>query len=109
AFLSPGVNAEFFDYNTNLSALPDVNGRTPDVTRVDMMVNYASTSSPWPGLDSRFGDTFASRHTGVVKVDNAGNYTFYLSSDDGSRLWLDGQLLINNDGLHALQERSATV
>jgi alpha-L-fucosidase len=45
---------------------------------------------------------------GYVKIPADGFYTFYLSSDDGSRLWID-DLLIDNDGLHALTEKSAEI
>ncbi|MHC5057519.1 MAG: PA14 domain-containing protein, partial [Planctomycetota bacterium] len=43
-----------------------------------------------------------------IKVDAPGDYTFSLSSDDGSRLWLDGELLVDNDGSHAMEEKSAS-
>jgi hypothetical protein len=38
-----------------------------------------------------------------------GDYTFYTTSDDASRLWIDGQLVVDNDGQHAAQERSGSV
>jgi PA14 domain len=101
--------AEFFDYTTPLSALPDLSGRSADVTRTDAAVAYASTGSAWAGLDARFADTFAARHTGYLRVPAAGTYTLYVSSDDGSRVWLDGAPLIDNGGLHPMRERSATV
>jgi glucose/arabinose dehydrogenase len=108
ATTTSGLKAEFFDYTSGLSVLPDLSGRVADVIRTDTLINYASTSAAWTGLDARFADTFASRHTGFVRVDTAGSYTFYLNSDDGSKLWLDGELIINNDGLHSMRELSAT-
>lgn len=33
-------------------------------------------------------------------------YQFFLESDDGSQLYLDGQLVTDNDGDHGMQERS---
>src|SRR5262249_22326333 len=81
----------------------------PDVTRTDALINYPETSAPWRGLSARFADTFASRHTGYLKVDRAGAYALYLKSDDGSKLWLDGVLRINNDGLHGTRERSVVL
>jgi hypothetical protein len=38
----------------------------------------------------------------------AGNYTFYLGSDDGSRLWIDGELCIDNWGDHGHEELNCT-
>ena len=37
---------------------------------------------------------------GVVTIETAGRYTFCTTSDDGSRLLLNGIMLVNNDGLH---------
>jgi len=106
---SPGLNAEFFDYTSSISTLPNLSGKTPDVVRTDATINYAATTGAWSGLDSRFIDTFASRHRGLLNVDTAGTFTLYVKSDDGSKLYLDGTLLINNDGLHSMRERSRTL
>lgn len=105
----PGLLAQFFDYTNGLSVIPDLAGRTADVTRTDAQIAYASVSTAWSGLPTTMADTFATRHSGWLKVDTAGSYTLFVSSDDGSRVYLDGALLINNDGLHGMQERSATV
>jgi putative heme-binding domain-containing protein len=54
-------------------------------------------------------DTFAMRFTGSVLIPQSGKYTFYLSSDDGSRMYVNGQQLIDNDGLHGDAEKSAAI
>ncbi|MCL3782248.1 hypothetical protein EMN47_17810 [Prolixibacteraceae bacterium JC049] len=41
-----------------------------------------------------------------IYLPTDGNYTFYSNSDDGSRLYINDQLWINNDGHHPMQERS---
>lgn len=51
-------------------------------------------------------EKFVLRFEGFVKVDKEGLYEFHLSSDDGSKLWLNGAELINNDGDHGLEEKS---
>jgi glucose/arabinose dehydrogenase len=45
-------------------------------------------------------DYFVFRYTGYLKVDTAGSYTFYTTSNDGSLLSIDGSLVVNNDGIH---------
>jgi predicted MPP superfamily phosphohydrolase len=45
-------------------------------------------------------DHYAIQYKGFISVPETGIYTFYLRSDDGSKLYLDGDLLINNDGSH---------
>lgn len=106
----PGLMAEFFDYAAALSVIPDLTGRTAQVTRIDAQVAYASMSATaWNALPTTMIDTFVSRHSGFIKVGTAGAYTLSVSSDDGSRVYLGGALLIDNDGLHGMRERSATV
>ena len=40
----PGLKAEFFDFTTSLSVIPNLAGLTPNVVRTDAALNYASTS-----------------------------------------------------------------
>jgi len=54
-------------------------------------------------------NTFASQHTGFLKITEAGTYTLELRSNDGSRLTLNNAVVINNDGIHGMRRRSATV
>jgi len=51
------------------------------------------------------GDQFGLRFTGYVDAPASGLYKFYTSSDDGSRLWIGGRLIVDNDGLHSTLER----
>jgi hypothetical protein len=47
---------------------------------------------------------------GVLLVPEEGDYTFYLDSDDGSRLTVNGKTVIEYDGIHGLgKERLASV
>jgi hypothetical protein len=105
----PGLKAEYFDYTTSLKRLPNLTGRVADVIRTESAINHPRTRKPWPGLDRRFADTYATRYTGYLKVDTAGRYTLSLKSNDGSRLWLDGALLIKNNGVHRMRQRSRTI
>ena len=45
-------------------------------------------------------------YQGYVKAPKSGVYTFYLDSDDGSVLYIDDILTVNNDGSHRRRERS---
>ena len=44
-----------------------------------------------------------------LQITTAGSYTIYVNSDDGSRVRLNGSEIINNDGLHGMQERTRTL
>jgi predicted alpha-1,2-mannosidase len=47
---------------------------------------------------------FAFDYEGYIKIPEDGIYTFYLTTNDGGRLFIDNNILINNDGLHPLTE-----
>ncbi len=59
--------------------------------------------------ESQGVEQFGLVFVGYVQVPDSGEVTFFLRSNDGSRLYLDGVHLINNDGLHGSREDSATV
>lgn len=52
-------------------------------------------------------DKFALRFSGAIQIPKTEKYTFYTASDDGSRLYIDGKLLVDNDGLHGMSEKGA--
>lgn len=57
-------------------------------------------------------NTFSVRWTGYVKAPTTGNYTFYIRSDDGVRLWVNGVLLVDNwsdKTSRGSNEKSATI
>jgi hypothetical protein len=51
-------------------------------------------------------DDFGFLFEGYVKLGQEGVYTFYLNSDDGSKLWIDGVQIIDHDGVHGMVEKS---
>jgi hypothetical protein len=62
------------------------------LTRTDTSVNFSWSGAPAPGVQS---DHFSVRWTGQVQVPTTGTYTFATTSDNGVRLWVNGQRIIN--------------
>src|SRR6185369_10587497 len=62
----------------------------------------------FPGVTDRF-EWFGLEYTGTFKVKKSGRYFFSLTSDDGSKLFIDDSLVIDNDGLHSQRERSGEI
>ena len=54
-------------------------------------------------------DRFGLRFTGAILISKSGKYTFYTNSDDGSRLYIGKRFVVNNDGNHAMKEKSGTI
>lgn len=108
-FGAQGMLAEFFDnegVSFNTGSMPSLIDRTPDHVRLETSLQYSSSSQAYPGLDDRFKNNWGARFSGLLEVPETGNWTFYLTSDDGSELWLNGQSLVTNYGSHGMVERS---
>lgn len=66
----------------------------------------AAVELPKEGLGPEdFGLAFA----GYITIPREGLYTFNLWSDDGSRLWIGGREVVNNDGLHGNQPKTVNL
>lgn len=49
---------------------------------------------------------FAAQFKSFIQIDKAGKYSFYVTSNDGSKLYIDNNLLVDNDGEHGTKEMS---
>ncbi len=54
-------------------------------------------------------DFFGFRFQGYIQIPEDGIYTFFTESDDGSKLYIGDQEIVNNDGLHGMNEKSGQV
>eukprot|EP00971_Amphidinium_carterae_P116630 2310114-Amphidinium_carterae.1 len=79
----------------------------PDLTRVEEGINYPKTKDPWHVLIQ--SDKFGAKWTGGLRILTPGTYTLSVESDDGSVLLLDGEVVIDNDGLHTMKTKTAEI
>ncbi|UCH89585.1 MAG: hypothetical protein JSV49_02755 [Thermoplasmata archaeon] len=84
-YTSGGLEGEYYD-NADLKYLK--------TKKVDSTINFNwGTESPDAAVDP---DTLSIRWTGMVKIDETGEYEFSVNTDDGSRLWVNNQQIINS-------------
>jgi putative heme-binding domain-containing protein len=57
---------------------------------------------------ANLSDAFGLRFSGTVQAPQPGPYTFFIASDDGSRVYLDGKEVVDNDGVHGMVEKKGT-
>ncbi|MBK5097045.1 MAG: glycoside hydrolase family 3 C-terminal domain-containing protein, partial [Gemmatimonadetes bacterium] len=66
----------------------------PDLERTDPVIDFLWTlSSPGPGIDA---DWYAARWTGRLRAPATGVTRLGVAGNDGYRLWLDGELILDN-------------
>jgi hypothetical protein len=79
----------------------------PKLTRTDPTVNFDwGTGAPDPSVTA---DSFTVRWTGLVQPRYSDNISFYTVSDDGVRLWVDNQLIIDNWTDHGPTENIGSI
>ena len=79
----------------------------PTLVRTDATVNFNwGSGSPDPSISV---DHFTVRWTGAVQAPLADTYMFYTTTDDGVRLWINDQLIINSWVDQGATERSGSI
>ncbi|MCK5821389.1 MAG: alpha-L-fucosidase, partial [Bacteroidales bacterium] len=96
--LKPGLKYNYYEGEWN--RIPNYNGLIPKKQGVAENFDLASKEDE---------ENFSIDYQGLLKIEKGGVYRFYLSSDDGSKLILGDQVVINHDGLHGPAEASGEI
>ena len=106
AFLLPdtpekaGIEYEYYELDSP-QRLPDFDALTP--------VASGGTERFDVRKHSKRADNFGLRYSGILQVEQEGEYRFMLGSDDGSKLIIDDKVVINNDGEHGMVRKNARI
>ncbi|MBT5692336.1 MAG: hypothetical protein HOI65_14605 [Opitutae bacterium] len=95
ANLKPGLVGEYF--KSRHSNIPK--GAKPFLVRIDKQVKFHEVSGDFYG--SKLSQNLTVRWTGQLMVEKSGDYKFASASDDGSRILIDGKIVVNNWGDHS--------
>ena len=81
--------------------LPDFSLLEPVGTGTTMEIDLVDVMLPRE-------EAVAAVFEGFLEIEVAGNYRFYLASDDGSKLYINDALVVDNDGDHGVIEKDAS-
>ncbi len=107
-----GIYGEYFDndgVSFSSSSMPSLIDRHPDRVQIEPHLNRGPSNNAYPGLDDRFKHDWGARFSGLIDIPETGNWTFFINSDDGTELWINGDSLAQNYGMHGMRERSGSV
>ena len=104
-----GLYAEIWVRTTAIAQLSDIPWTTTPtavsiVPNVDMPA--LSSAARWKGGPT---SKYALRLRGKIRIPTAGNWTFTTTSDDGSALYINGSLVVNNDNVHTVASASGII
>ena len=97
-----GIQVDYFYPNPPNAAIETLAKVKPTATGIvsDITINVPQRKQ---------ADKFALRFSGAIQVPRSGRYTFFTNSDDGSRLYINKKLVVNNDGNHAMAEKNGAL
>ena len=98
----PGLFADFRITGGDLQAMPDFGALEPFAEAVATTVAYSDGA--WPAAVESRGDGFACRLSGYVRIPSDGTYTFFVASDDGAELFVDGARVTSDPAPHSARE-----
>jgi uncharacterized protein (DUF1800 family) len=94
-----GLNAEYWKHPGTTLNTPYFEG-APVLTRIDPVVNFNNSTAAWPGppitVNNTTSNYFSSRWSGEILPEFSQAYTFFTTNNEAGRLWINGQLVINN-------------
>ncbi|HXU75817.1 MAG TPA: PA14 domain-containing protein, partial [Methylomirabilota bacterium] len=102
-----GLLGKYWPNTSSAAFISPLFTNLPTLVRTDATVNFN-----WAGVgpDPSIGNTnYAVRWSGTVQPQFSEPYTFYTTADDGVRLYVNGQLLIDNWLNQAATTRSNTI
>jgi hypothetical protein len=107
---STGFRGDIYFIKPNTSELPNFKKLKPvgSVYTNVLHIPARDFREGFPGVTDRV-EWFAIDYTGRFWIEDPGQYHFYLISDDGSKLYIDGKTVIDNDGLHPSVEVAGRV
>lgn len=99
-FTGNGLKGDYYANTTSFVG-------TPAFSRTDTVVSFNwGAAGPGGGVSA---DNFCVRWTGQVQPPTSGTYTFYTFSDNGTRLWVNNQLIIDNWTAPSASEVNGTI
>ena len=102
SFIDPAKNGvSWLFYKGEFRNLPDFARLKP--SRKGVVYNFSLNKIDLPG------GSYAMQFHSFIQINKGGEYTFYINSNDGSQLFIDDKLIIDNGGEHGAKEISNTV
>lgn len=103
---TPAIETRYYALSAP-SVLPNFTALTPYLTTTLSTVNIASTGGVF--ATSNRADEVGAVFEGWLNIPNSGTWTLFTNSDDGSRLLIGNTVVVSNDGLHGMVEKSGTI
>ena len=99
--MAPPISYEVF-YLENLTSIPSLENKRPDAKGTCFEI----TSDE---VKEEIKSNTVVRFKTTLQVENEDRFTFYTNSDDGSKLWVNSEFVVDNDGDHGVIEKNGSI
>jgi hypothetical protein len=107
-----GIQAAIFRLNKEPAQMPNFaslrKSASPLAALLSTNIDFRDFSKSFVqerfGFSTRFGMTL----TGFIEIPSTDTWHIFIESDDGSKVFVDGSLLVDNDGLHGMIEKKGS-
>jgi len=109
-YIEGALKGNIYHLPPSTRVLPDFSTLLPvgSIYTKELNIPTQDFMQGFPGVTDRF-EWFGVQYAGQFEVERDGIYVFRLNSDDGSCLYIDNLLLINNDGIHPPRSKSGSI
>ncbi|HYG76366.1 MAG TPA: PA14 domain-containing protein [Planctomycetota bacterium] len=102
----PGLRAQYFSVS-QLSRMPNFAQLTPLAEDTVRTLSFPESDGPF--ATSGRNEDLAALFEGFIDVPETGVWRFFCRSDDGAILKIGNTAVVNNDGVHAMEEMSGDI
>jgi hypothetical protein len=105
-----GLEGTVYHISKRSKVIPDLRKIKPQgkIYVSSLNIPLRDFTEGFPGVTKR-EEWFAIEYTGRFWIEKPGLYGFALTSDDGSRLYIDDEIVVDNDGIHPVATHSGIV
>ena len=97
-----GLKYQYFEFEKDLNSVNELKGMAP-------ITEGLSDNFVYPFKLEQLPEKFGLNFRGFIKIPSDGIYTFSVFSNDGSRLYIADQLIVDNDGAHGAFEKEGGI
>ena len=97
-----GLHFDYFEFEDAINS-------TADLEKIQAKSEGTISTLTFPYKADQLPEYFGLIFTGFIKIQIEGVYNFSVKSNDGSRLYIANQLVIDNDGWHGSIEKSGQI
>ncbi len=107
ASTEPGLDVSWYAFGSTQTSMPNFSSLTPYLKTSVAQLDFTTLLGQF--MNSTRVDRVGGVFTGYIEVPAIDYYTFYVNSNDGSKMYVGNTLVVNNDHINSTAEQSGVI